>query len=181
MEKGLSPLFTMKVELSPCNEKIMSEHPKQLKLLSDGTAKYGNKIAGKIRKNIWNYMLQFGVPTEATEFDPEGYNMFNVNVPGTVDEDLIAPEEDGKIYSYHCGTIPFPKMIPDTEYKCELIDNEDHFAIKVDDKIIGSVEQAKDRDRLGILRRMLRQGFTMTAQIGYNLTKCNLYLILHEA
>lgn len=173
-------LFTMKIDLYPFNDKVLMTHPKVLKLCPDGTAKCGRKKAGTVRKEIWNYITQFGTPTEARELDPEVLNMFKVTVPGEINMELLSPDVDGKMYSYHCGSIPFPEMIPNNEYKCELVDQEDHFDIIVAGKKIGKVDQAKDRDRLGILRRMIKQDFKFTAQIQPTLTKCNLYLILRE-
>ena len=171
-------LFTQEVLLDPADNDVLSEGCQMMFLKKDGSAYAGKKYCGKVFKPCWDYITGFCTPDQMKRIS---FNKFEIEVRGDADMSLVFPDPHDKPYIYRCGhTYLYPHLLPNTEYFCSLDDHEDHFDIKVDGKLIGTIEEREKRDRLTKLRGMLAKGYQATAQIDPSAGSCGIFLVVRK-
>lgn len=166
------PLFTMEIELEDINRNVLDQGA-QILQLKHGIAYDGKYKAGKVPDLIWDYIKHFGF---ANYLKRTGYNYFDVEVYGKDNSSLIVPDpgKQPKFYRCKCG---FPYMVPHEEYKCELIDKEDHFDVKV-----GGVKVAEysDERKIGVLRKQIGWNWDTRAQFEPSRNRGFLYVLTRK-
>lgn len=170
-------LFTIDVMLDPCNDAVLNEGTQVMTLDKNGTAYAGRKIAGKIDPHCWAYITGFGTPDQMKRL---AYNRFKVEVRGAADMSDVFPDPHDKPYIYRCGySQEYPHMLPMTEYRCSLVDQDDHFDVVVAGNVVGRMND----DRYGRLKKlsaMISKGFQTTAQIDPDGKACGFFVIVRK-
>ena len=171
------PLFTIMVELKPYNSRYIDYTDMVLQLTDDGTAMLDGHVVGRVEKHAWAYITTMGT---AKELRQEGYNMFNVDVYGEPDRSLVVRDPHDDPYIYRCDkTKNYPAMLPSTEYRCELIRNDDRFDIIVGGNKIGTLKD-NGKGRVDRLDAMIKAGYQTTAQTEIYLTYAQIFVIVRK-
>ena len=177
-EKKSAPLFTLDLTLDGLSDDAASAKATTVKIKQDGSVYAGFRNIGTIAAPLWNYIRQFGTPKEMRRITPL---VFEVDVPGTADREQICTNTAAHPYTYTCGsTCVWPRMIPKTEYNCDLVDRDDHLDVMVAGTKIGQMNEVEERKRLSKVRSMMKSGFQATAKIAPQNTYCDLYVNLRS-
>ena len=175
-EKTAPLLFTMDIELDPCDRSVLDQGVQTMSVNKDGTVKSNKAVAGRIPECLWAYMQHFDAPAFITR---KGYNLFTASICGEADRSLIVPEADKRPYIYGCGSVtPLPFMLPHEEYLCDLEDKDDHFDVFVGGNKVGEYYDKKNRGKLDTIRKYLSYGWRTTAQLELDTKYGVLYVII---
>lgn len=161
LKKKADPIYTIKLGLEDYDWQVGHTLSEDTELKIKGNKAYYKKnLIGSIHEPLLEYFRSVvnDVDITATIATVDPFKV-RLEVRGTwIDADPFEPAKGpkGKEYMYrNILTYMYPALLPEREYKCDLVKSEDGFDIIAGGIKAGTLQDDKDGKRVATLARML--------------------------